>query len=134
MEKIFSKIKPGLLLHIVNRKSEIGERRNLVPNDQFLQASCFRLGKGKTFKAHKHIEYPRSVAIPQESWVVIQGAVKAQLYDIDDSIIAEPVLRAGDISITLFGGHNYVCLEDNTLVYEYKTGPYFGQEKDKAFI
>jgi hypothetical protein len=25
-------------------------------------------------------------------------------------------------------------LEDNTLVYEYKTGPYEGQEFDKIFI
>ena len=70
----------------------------------------------------------------QESWVVIKGSVKAILYDLDDTIIAEELLEPGDISITLRGGHNYYCMTDDTLVYEYKTGPYYGQEKDKQFI
>ena len=39
-----------------------------------------------------------------------------------------------------FGGYDsiatifYTILEDNTIVYEYKTGPYEGQELDKKFI
>jgi len=40
----------------------------------------------------------------------------------------------GDCSITFCGGHNYMCLEDDTLIYEAKTGPYLGVEKDKTFI
>ena len=47
---------------------------------------------------------------------------------------AEPILKPGDASFTLEGGHNYLILEDNTLVYEYKTGPYEGQALDKTFI
>ena len=54
--------------------------------------------------------------------------------DIDDKIIAEPILKAGDASFTLYGGHTYEILEDDTLVYEYKTGPYEGQKLDKKFI
>ena len=54
--------------------------------------------------------------------------------DIDDKIIATPILEAGDASFTLEGGHTYEILEDNTIVYEYKTGPYEGQEFDKEFI
>ena len=38
------------------------------------------------------------------------------------------------MSFTLQGGHNYLILEDDTLVYEFKTGPYEGQEFDKKFI
>jgi len=66
--------------------------------------------------------------------VIISGKVKAILYDLDDTIISEPVLDTGDVSITLYGGHTYEILEDDTLVYEYKTGPYLGPEKDKEFI
>ena len=66
--------------------------------------------------------------------MVISGMVKAFLYDIDDTIIAEPILGPGDCSITFRGGHTYQSLADNTLVYEYKTGPYMGIEKDKAMI
>ena len=54
--------------------------------------------------------------------------------DIDDTVIAEPVLMPGDASFTLYGGHTYQILEDDTIVYEYKTGPYEGQELDKKFI
>ena len=39
-----------------------------------------------------------------------------------------------DASFTLYGGHNYLFLEDNTIVYEYKTGPYKGQSMDKVFL
>jgi hypothetical protein len=50
----------------------------------------------------------------------IKGSVKMYFYDIDDSIIATPILKAGDASFTLYGGHTYQILEDDTIVYEYK--------------
>ena len=72
--------------------------------------------------------------IAQESWVVIKGAVIVKMYDLDDALIATPILKAGDCSMTFQGGHTYEILEDDTIVYEYKTGPYKGQENDKEFI
>lgn len=136
MEKIFSKVDTKKLLHIITRKEDITPGRiDIVPEDNFIQCSMLNLENNKTFKPHKHIwkERTRNV-IAQESWIVIQGSVKCIFYDIDDQIIAEPILYPGDASFTLEGGHNYVILEDNTLVYEYKTGPYEGQSLDKTFI
>jgi hypothetical protein len=78
--------------------------------------------------------FEKTTNMAQESWVVIKGRVKCILYDLDDSVIAEPILSPGDCSITLKGGHNYESLEEDTLVYEYKTGPYYGQQFDKTFI
>ena len=69
--------------------------------------------------------------IAQESWVVISGKVKVTYYDLDLSIVDEDILSPGDVSITLEGGHNYLFLEDS-VVYEYKTGPYTGIENDKV--
>jgi hypothetical protein len=66
--------------------------------------------------------------------VVLQGSVKCIFYDLDNTILSTEFLYPGDASFTLEGGHNYEILEDNTLVYEYKTGPYEGQELDKIFI
>ena len=40
--------------------------------------------------------------------------------------------RRGDC--TILGGHNYTSLTENTLVYEFKTGPYDGQSKDKILL
>ena len=135
MEKIYSKI-DGRLLHVINRLEDITGRNDIIPEDNFIQCATLKMEKGKTFDPHKHItkdrHYPEQIA--QESWVVIQGSVKCIFYDIDDTIIAEPILMSGDASFTLYGGHTYEILEDNTLVYEYKTGPYEGQKLDKTFI
>ncbi len=135
MERIYSKIDPSKLLHIINTKNNITKTRcDISPSNEFLQVSCFEFPKNKTFKPHYHIPLDRHTTITQESWIVIQGKVKAILYDIDQTIIAERILNSGDLSITFYGGHNYLSLEENTLVYEYKTGPYMGQAKDKKFI
>jgi hypothetical protein len=136
MEKIYSKIDPDKLLHIVVRKEDIlPGRQDIVSEEHFIQCSILNMPKDKTFKPHKHIwkERTRNV-IAQESWIVIRGRVQCTFYDLDDTIIATPVLEVGDASFTLEGGHNYLILEDDTLVYEYKTGPYEGQALDKTFI
>jgi cupin fold WbuC family metalloprotein len=136
MEKIYSKVEPTKLLHVVVRKEDLTPGRvEVVPEDHFIQCALLNMEKGKTFKPHKHIwkERTRNV-IAQESWIVIQGSVKCIFYDIDDQIIATPILQPGDASFTLEGGHTYEIQEDNTLVYEYKTGPYEGQSLDKTFI
>jgi hypothetical protein len=136
MEKIYSKVDPSKLLHIINRLDEIEGRTEVVPEDNFIQCATLKMPNGKTFKPHKHItkdrRYPEQIA--QESWVVIKGIVKCIFYDIDDQIISTPILYPGDASFTLYGGHTYEILEENTIVYEYKTGPYEGQSLDKTFL
>ena len=136
MEKIYSKVDPNKLLHIIVRVDDMKPgREDIVSPEHFIQCSMLNLEEGKTFRPHKHIwkERTRDV-IAQESWIVVKGSVKCIFYDIDDQVIAEPILYPGDASFTLEGGHNYLILEDNTLVYEYKTGPYEGQALDKTFL
>jgi hypothetical protein len=140
MEIIYSNLVEGKILHMIKRLSEIQEqdvdRVDIVEPDNFIQCSTLKMQNGKIFKPHKHIhkerDYKRQIA--QESWIVIKGSVKCIFYDLDDTIIAESILYAGDASFTLDGGHNYQILEDDTIVYEYKTGPYEGQALDKVFI
>ena len=135
-DKIYSKVNPEKLLHIVCRPQDLNEIRNdIVEEEQYLKIEILNFNKGKTFKPHKHIYKPvPKSAIAQESWVIMSGRVEVIFYDIDDTIVEKRILEAGDLSITLFGGHNYVILEDDTLVLEYKTGPYYGQASDKEFI
>ena len=135
MDKIYSKVKPGTLLHMVNKLEDIEGRTDIAPESEFLQLATLKMEKGKTFKPHKHIlKDGEKEVIAQESWVVIKGAVIVKMYDLDDALIATPILKAGDCSMTFQGGHTYEILEDDTIVYEYKTGPYKGQENDKEFI
>ena len=136
MKKIYSLIDSEKLLHIILRKDDvINERENIIPVNNFLQCATIKMNHGKTFKPHKHFWKQRNENyITQESWVVIQGQVKCILYDLDDTIISEEILNPGDASFTIEGGHNYLILSDDTIVYEYKTGPYEGVELDKKFI
>jgi cupin fold WbuC family metalloprotein len=136
MKKIYSKIDPEKILHIVVRKDDFKSgRQDIIDESQFIQCSILQMENGKTFKPHKHIwkERTRNV-IAQESWVIIRGSVEVIFYDLDDTVLEKFVLNEGDASFTLEGGHNYKILEEDTLVYEYKTGPYEGQSLDKVFL
>lgn len=124
------------VLHTVYRSADFTEdRTELVPADNFIQCAYLRMDEGKTFRPHKHIwkEPSFDSMLAQESWVVIKGSVKVYFYDTNMELLTTHVLQAGDASFTLEGGHTYEILEDNTLVYEYKTGPYEGQARDKEF-
>ena len=136
MEKIYSRINSNRLLHIVVREEDIKPGRvNLIEDHNFLHCALLNLDKGTTFKPHKHNWREETLKyMAQESWHCISGSVKCIFYDIDGEIISKPILKAGDSSFTLEGGHNYLILEDFTKVLEFKNGPYKGQTIDKTFI
>ena len=104
---IYSKIQPGKVLHIINRKSEIKDGRiDFVAAHQFLQCAGIKVDAGNSYHPHRHNWYGvGGIRIAQESWVVISGCVKVTLYDLDNSVLHVDVLEAGDITITLEGGH-----------------------------
>ena len=136
MLKIYSDIMHDKLLHMIYYKDDLETKReDVAPEEQFIQVSALQLEEGSTFRPHKHIwkEAPEPEVIAQESWCIMNGRVKAHFYDLDDSLIGEYELNEGDISLTFEGGHTYTILED-AKVYEYKTGPYQGVEKDKVFL
>jgi cupin fold WbuC family metalloprotein len=134
MEQIYSNVEPGLLLHLVNRLADIKGRTDISPDDQFIQLATLRMEKGATFKPHKHIWKPTQYKqhIAQESWCVIQGRVLVSFYDTDGTLLVQKEIGPGDCSMTFQGGHNYLALEEDTVVYEYKTGPYYGYAMDKV--
>jgi cupin fold WbuC family metalloprotein len=140
MKLIYSKVEPDRLLHIIHHIQEFytienGHRRDVVGEKEFIQLSALNMEKGHTFKPHQHIWKPgEKEVIAQESWVVIKGSVECNFYDTDGTLLSKPILTPGDCSVTLGGGHTYLILEDDTLVYEYKTGPYKGIESDKIFL
>lgn len=135
MKKIFSRVEPDKLLHLVLSTSNNQGRAQLVDSDQFLQIATLELKSGESFSAHKHLwkDLPTNKSIAQESWVIIKGSVEVTFFDLDNSKLETHILNAGDLSITLYGGHGYKVLED-TIAIEFKSGPYLGQELDKIYI
>lgn len=141
MERIESRVEPGKLLHLIHRDADmhkwgrgVASRIDLVPDSEGLQVAALKLQNKTTFKAHYHIPRVREIPITQECWVVVFGIVRVSYYDIDQSLIGHRVLNAGDVTITLAGGHTYEGCTANTRVVEVKTGPFLGAEADKVLI
>ena len=103
----------------------------MSPDEEFLQVSGRKLKLGTIVPAHKHLQINRITKITQEAWVVLKGKVKGIFYDLDDSILHESILTDGDCIVLYRGGHSLEVLEEDTVFYEFKTGPYFGVEADK---
>jgi hypothetical protein len=141
IQKIYSKIRPELLIHQVIRAeafSDANFRIDSIDNDKLLQVALLKLQSNQTFKPHRHIykNFTKYDYISNEAWVVVHGSVRADYYDIEgNNIIDSKKLYIGDMTISLEnGGHNYTSLENNTLIYEIKIGPYKGVEWDKVQI
>ena len=126
----------GVLCHAIFRsRPEAPARAGLSAEEEFLQVAVMSGRKGKSFRPHVHLE--RSVSHEnfraQESWVVMRGKVQATFYSDSGKVIAVAELLAGDVSISFRGGHGYTLLDDS-LILEFKTGPYLGLEIDKRFL
>ena len=136
MLKIYSK-KNRKLLHLVYSPYKLSDGvTELVDPSNFIQCMFLKLHKGKIFKAHQHLwkDVTNKQTIAQESWVVLKGSARGYFYDIDGVLLNAIDLKEGDITFTLEGGHHFEILEDDTMIYEFKTGPYEGVEKDKSFL
>lgn len=134
MESIYSKIDQRLICSYIFRKDINEYRSDLSPVSEILQC-CARKLKGGTFVApHKHLPIERITIGTQEAWVVVEGLVLATVYDINDSCIAEIELNSGSCMIFFNGGHSLTAIENNTIFYEFKNGPYYGFDTDKHNI
>ena len=135
MERFYSKKEKEKLIFSLLRFEEISEKRiDLSPDNEFMQVCGRKMPLGLTVPAHRHIETIRETNLTQESWVLLKGSVKAKFYDTDDCFLCERIISAGDV-ITLYrGGHSLEVIEDDTIFYEFKNGPYYGIEKDKERI
>ena len=124
--KIYSNIEKEKLLHQINRTDGINDRQNLCHSDAFLQCAIHKRNKGLVTAPHMHLE--REILhkhyVTQEAWVVIEGSILALFFDIDDTFLCNSILHKGDICITFYGGHTFEVLENNTIIYEFKSGPH----------
>ena len=135
MLNFYSSVDSGVILFTITRKSEITSgRSDLTPPSEFLQAGVKKMKKGKFFKPHKHLPCQKVASMTQEAWVILDGKAEGCFYDLDDSLRETIILNDGDCAIIYNGGHSLRILEDNTILYEFKTGPYLGPIKDKVFL
>lgn len=134
MEKIYSKIDPKILLHIVKRAEDIKEEREELSHvDDPLQGMVYNVPNRKTFQAHYHNPIERTTFTTHEAFIVIKGKLILTVLDTDNSEVCKRELNPGDCAIFKAGGHSFEA-KDDTIFYELKPGPYLGREKDKTYI
>jgi hypothetical protein len=111
-------------------------REDLSDPSEFLQGALIEIPAGHSFAPHVHLERERSFTNlrAQETWIVMSGQVEVEYFTDSGLFISREVLNFGDVSISFRGGHGYRTLSSDARVYEFKSGPYEGQEIDKSFI
>ena len=134
MEKIYSKKNPKKILHIIVRYKKILGRNFISNPSDILQVSPQKFNKlGKICEPHIHLKKKHVLknSITQEMWVIIKGKIKIRYYDTNKNYICYKILKSGDCSLTLSGGHYFENLQKNSVAYEIKSGPYNGRLIDK---
>jgi hypothetical protein len=137
MIKVYSKVDPSLLLHVVSDLNIFSEERvDISAESEPLQVSVSSLAIGHSPDDHSHLtRFFHEAELPiQESWFILSGTVLASYFDLDDSLIRQLELPQGFISISFGGGHGLKVLEQGTRVLEHKTGPYLGRSLDKRVL
>ena len=134
-ERIYSNQQPDQLLATVFNIDRLDvSRYNAADEHEILQVSAIQLAQGRVVKPHQHLPTQRNPVGTQECWMLWQGRVQVKLYDLDQVLVKEFELGAGDCMVLYRGGHSFTVLDDNTKLIEIKNGPYYGSEYDAKQI
>lgn len=120
---------------ILAKKYSIDEERDefnffTEPNDG-LQIGMFRYGKNKVIQNHIHNIFSRSFNKTCEMLFVLNGRLRADIFSDEKELVQSIEVNKNEFIILLNGGHGFETLDENTIIFEAKNGPYFGVEKDK---
>lgn len=94
-----------------------------------LQALAMQQKAKTIITPHKHRAVTRTTHALQECIVVISGKIRVDLFGSGKKVIKRVMLRAGDLFITVSGGHAVTFLSD-AQIYEIKNGPFFHDRSD----
>ncbi len=139
IHKIYSRIDPSILLHIIFKKETSLDdfsnvkREEISEPDQCLQAMFLNVPAQTQVKPHTHNSHERHTYQTHEGLLVFKGSIELSIYDIDNSFVEKHVLHEGDFYMIVNGGHSMKTLTPAHL-FEFKNGPYYGPEKDKKAI
>jgi hypothetical protein len=100
--------------------------------DDFLQIGKFRYDTNHLMRDHRHIKRYREATVTQEALVVFQGTVEARVFGKTGFKPVQIIkLVAGDIFTLYGGGVGFTVLEDDTIMAEFKNGPYDVESDDE---
>lgn len=95
----------------------------MTPDEWPLQLLTMKRPKGHVVPNHMHKRIKKVTTQPQEAMVVIKGAVRVVIADRKKKHVGTYKVKAGQCLFLADGAHE-VTFTENTLAYEFKTGPY----------
>jgi hypothetical protein len=122
----------GALAYIVDGNWVPSKTEFLTPDDFGQQMGMIVYGKGEAIIPHVHLPVTRTVEGTTECILVRSGSCDIDIYDAARNPIATRTLKQGDIILLLGGGHGFRMNED-TVLFEVKQGPYVGNADKERF-
>ena len=118
-----------IVARIIGSEEERGGFKFFSDDCDALQIARWNHPKGYQCKPHIHNESPKTIYMVEEAIFVRGGELRVTFYGEDGEPIATRILREGDICHTLDCGHGYEVLTDDTRVFEFKNGPFPGDDE-----
>jgi hypothetical protein len=104
----------------------------LTPDHFGQQMGMIVYPAGTAIQPHMHLPVVREVHGTTECIVVRKGSCLIDLYDKQKKLLSTHSLSVGDIVLLLNGGHGFRMNED-TILFEVKQGPYVGMADKERF-
>jgi hypothetical protein len=104
----------------------------LTPPESSLQVGHVVYAEGSEIPRHIHLPIERHLVGTAEVLVLQRGRCELDVYDLQRRLVATAEMQAGDILITVSGGHGFRVLDD-TVFLEIKQGPYPGGAEKERF-
>lgn len=122
----------GQQLAYIVRADWFPKKTEFVTPDTFnLQLGMIVYGAGEAIAPHMHLPITRTVQGTNEVVIVRRGRCDIDLYDDSRTFVGTRQLNTGDIVLLLGGGHGFRMNED-TVLFEVKQGPYaHGRDKER---
>ena len=129
-----SKIDSNLNLCKVVIYGESNDRTNLIEPDQIIQASLIRMNRFQSVSRHEHLPIERYTTGTGEGWLVLNGSFEAEIFDIDQTSLGKYLLKKFDMILMFNGGHSLHATKKNSVIFEFKNGPFKGSDSDKIYF
>ncbi len=127
--------KDGKLYAIYDNLGDIEKVANWYSgNTEAMQVASMFHDKGKVVKPHIHKFRPRSLNHTQECVIVRKGKLAFSFYDNNKEFLDKVILNSGDLIVSFQGYHGMEVLEDGSVYFEIKNGPFTGLNEDKEFM
>lgn len=104
----------------------------LTPANLNLQMGMIVYGKDQAIIPHSHLPFERKIFGTNECIIVRKGKCLLDLYDKRKKLAVTKELNEGDIVLLIGGSHGFRMNED-TVLFEVKQGPYAGEEDKERF-